>query len=256
MQINDVERDIMPNDGRLLPFQRDVLKRCVLEGASVIVDAPTGAGKTLPCMVIPSLMARLKLPPGSPPIRCASDKLCFLIILSPLKGLIADMIRLYSNKYNITIMELEGQSNQPQRIMDEVLREGSSTRVFILCPESFSKPLGDSLYFSDSRPDYTFILQHCWGVVHDEAHDLALLDEFRTAFSTTIQLPAFSAIRLMLVSGTWTLLVVNKVKALLSHRVHNNIRFDFDASIVCSEPNRSNLYYAFVDTVRKISYSY
>lgn len=250
MQIDDVERSTMRVDGKLLEFQRKVLRGCVVEGASVIIDAPTGTGKTLPCMLIPSLMASLTLPRGSQSIRCASDKLCFVIILSPLKGLIADMIRSHKDKYQITIVELEGQSDQPQRIMDEVRRDGSSTRVFIMCPESFSKHLGASLYFSSSYEADSFMRQHCWGVVHDEAHDLALMYDFRTAFTTTIQLPAFSEIRLVLVSGTWTLPVVEKVKALLSHRVRDNIRFDFDASIVYAEPNRANLYYAIVDTVR------
>jgi superfamily II DNA helicase RecQ len=240
----------MPAGSPLKDFQRKILRRSVLNGASVIVDAPTGCGKTLPCMVLPFVMASLKMPTGTLPaavLKCASDKLCFVIMISPLKGLIANMVEVYRDKYNISVTHLEGKENLPLRIMEEVKRPHSTTRVFLLCPESVSDELLRALYYSSAQETpATFVRTHCWGVIHDEAHDVALLGgDFRTAFNEVIQAEAFSTIRLMLLSGTWTPPVVDHFRALLSHRTN----FKFDAATITVEPNRPNLYYALQSTV-------
>jgi superfamily II DNA helicase RecQ len=190
-------------------------------------------------MVMPLIMASMQ---KTPMVKCAADKLCFAIIVSPLKGLIGNMIEVFRDKYEIRIMHLEGKNDLPSRIMEEINRPASTTRVFILCPESVSDELLRALYFSATNPAQKFVRDHCWGVIHDEAHDIALLgDDFRTAFTSVIQAPAFSSIRLMLMSGTWTLPVVDKIKGLLSHRKD----FNFDTATISVEPNRANLYYAF-----------
>ena len=201
-------------------------------------------------MVLPFLMAKLRVPRQNPPIsiKCGSDTLSFVILISPLLGLIANMIQVYKVKYNISIMHLEGQDNLPRRIMDEVMRPGSTTRVYIICPESVSSQLCRALYYSSLKEDEKFVRTHCWGVIQDEAQDLALQEDFRSAFTLVIQQPAFSSIRLMLISGTWTPYVVSKVKALLSHR--NN--FNFDRDLISVDPNRANLYYAIQNTVFKL----
>ena len=239
----------MPDGSTLKEFQRKILRASVYNGATVIVDAPTGWGKTIPCMFLPFLMASLKMPTGTPPaamLKCASDRYCFVIIISPLKGLIANMIEVYRDTYKISVMHLEGKDKLLERIMEEVQQPGSTTRVFILCPESVSDELLHALYYSSTQAAATFVRVHCWGVIHDEAHDIACLgDDFRTAFKDVIQAEAFSIIRLMLLSGTWTSPVVDKLKGLLSHRKD----FNFDAAVISVDPNRANLYYALQSTV-------